>query len=193
LFLAFPYSYNKFKTLIIDNSSYGRSRFEYEGESGSIYWIYFKTTLYSLIMFIGAGFLIGMLTALLRHSEPSGSLIIFMIGIYVFYIFIAFLVGAFFEALIKNYIWSQTTLSNVEFESTLKYGKLANIYTVNFIAIVFSLGLLTPWAKVRTLRYKCENFYIDAQDVTKFSAAQSDDESALGEEGDDFLDIDIGV
>jgi len=193
LFLAFPYSYNKFKKLIVDNSKYGNSSFEYEGESGTLYWIYTKTALYSIFMFVGMGLLMGVATAILRHGEAKESLILFVSGFYIFYIFIGFLIGAFLEALMKNYVWSKTTLGDVTFESTLQYGRLSSIYTVNFIAIVFSLGLLIPWAKVRTLKYKCANFYIDAVDLDKYSSAKSRDEDAFGEEGDEFLDIDIGV
>ncbi len=62
----------------------------------------------------------------------------------------------------------------------------------NIFAIILSLGLLTPWAKVRLVRYKCENFAICATDVSNFIAVKQKDQTALGEEAEEFFDIDIG-
>jgi uncharacterized membrane protein YjgN (DUF898 family) len=46
---------------------------------------------------------------------------------------------------------------------------------------------------VRIVKYKCDNFAIYAPDIDQFIATSYVDESAIGEEAEDFFDVDIGI
>ena len=56
-----------------------------------------------------------------------------------------------------------------------------------------SLGLLYPWTKIRTLKYKLENLYTTVDDEFITEAESAMDETSIGEEVDDFFDLDIGI
>jgi uncharacterized membrane protein YjgN (DUF898 family) len=204
-FLAYPYSLNKFKELIINNSSYGNSYFSYDGKTKDMYINFLKIVgIYILVIFAlgilvatAQKFLIPHLTINLpKPSTDVGMMIgLFIVEIVVFiiYIFLAFGSKALYDAIIQNYTWNHTQLKIYPFNSRLSSLKLVYIYTTNILAILFSFGLLYPWTKIRTLRYKLENLYIAIDDNFITKASSITDESSIGEEADDFFDLDIGI
>ena len=61
-------------------------------------------------------------------------------------------------------------------------------------AIVFTLGLFYPWAKVRQVRYQLENTAIDSDgNLAAFTASSGEGIDAVGEEVGDFFDVDFGI
>ncbi len=201
--LAFPYSLNSFKKLIISNSQYGSSNFSYSGKNGEMYKEFLKITGayigYVAIPFFLIGFfgsIIGKRVAPLESIDPSLlsiSMVAFTLMIYAGYIFVTFMSKGIYDAYIANYSFSQTSLKDTIFKSTLSASKLGWIYLSNMFLIIFSLGLLVPFAKVRVVKYKCDNFAIYSPDIDKFIANSYVDESAVGEEVEDFFDVDIGI
>ena len=200
--LAFPYSLNAFKYLLINNSQYGSSSFTYEGKSGEMYKQFLKIFAGYLKHVIIPFFLIGFFASIVARrvsfeSINSEILPILMIGmtimIYVGYIFAAFMTKGIYDSYVANYSFSQTSLKQSLFQSRLSPAKLGWIYTSNIFLIIFSLGLLSPWAKIRLINYKYDNFAIYAPDIDQFIAESSIDESAIGEEAEDFFDVDIGI
>ena len=68
------------------------------------------------------------------------------------------------------------------------------IYFSNGVAIVFSLGLLVPWAMVRLARYRAKHFVLLASgDLDAFVAEREREEGAAGSELLDALDLDMDV
>ncbi len=201
--LAFPYSLNAFKKLLIDNSQYGSSNFSYAGKSGEMYKEFMKIIGgyigYVIIPFFLAGFFASILArrvAPLESIDPALLpilMVAFSVVIYSGYIFAAFMTKGIYDAYIANYSFSQTSLKQSLFKSTLSPSKLGWIYLSNIFLIIFSLGLLAPFAKVRIVKYKCDNFAIYAPDIDQFIEASYVDESAIGEEAEDFFDVDIGI
>ena len=79
-------------------------------------------------------------------------------------------------------------------ESSLETGPLAWIYLSNLVLIVLTIGLYTPWATVRPMRYQLANLRVVARgDLDQFAAAASDGTDAIGEEIGDFFDVDFGL
>ena len=71
------------------------------------------------------------------------------------------------------------------------YGNRTALYTA---LILLSVGLLIPWATVRTRRYKLENLSMDVQgDLAAIAAVQSEEVSALGDEIGEVFDYDFGL
>ena len=154
---------------------------------------------YVIIPFFLIGFfasIVGARVPSLAEIDPS-LLPALMIGItfvvYIGYIFAALMTKGIYDAYIVNYSFSQTSLKDTIFKSTLSPAKLGWIYTSNILLIILSLGMLAPWAKVRVIKYKCDNFAIYSPDLDNFIASSSIDESAIGEEAEDFFDVDIGI
>jgi uncharacterized membrane protein YjgN (DUF898 family) len=204
--LAYPYSLSKFKELFINNSNFGSSQFLYSGTTKDMYMQFLKVIggyIIAIIPFSVMGYL-----AMTMFIQPQLSMesmgkdpklmSMIVVGItiasYALSIFFAFIVKGLYDAFISNYVWSKTEIEDVRFKCSYSPIKLAWIYLSNIFAIIFSAGLLTPWAKVRVTNYKCQNFAIDAQNMSSFVAAyEGDDQSAIGEESDDFFDMDIGI
>lgn len=192
--LAFPFTHNKFKELVINNSYFGTSKFDYEGSSKRFFIIYIKIFLWyltAMVLMVGAGALIGYLVEKFADNELSMGIAI--IVIYLLYIFLFFFIKAVYDKGITNYIWDVTTLSSTKFSSRLRVRDLTAIYIVNTFAIILSLGLLTPWAKIRLLKYKTSQFFVDTDELDSFIASESVEESAIGDASEDFFDFDIGI
>ena len=84
--------------------------------------------------------------------------------------------------------------TSVSFQSTLSAVRMIWIYLSNAIAIVFSLGLLIPWASVRTVRYRLSNLVVySSGDLDTFVASEQEKVEAVGEEVAEFLDFDLGI
>jgi len=82
----------------------------------------------------------------------------------------------------------------VQFESTLRARDLAGLYVVNIVAIIATLGLATPWAVVRTLRYRAgKTILLVAGGLDSFVAGQARQVAATGEAVGEMFDFDIGL
>jgi uncharacterized membrane protein YjgN (DUF898 family) len=95
----------------------------------------------------------------------------------------------------RNYIFDNITLDGkISFASTLRVLPLGMMMTSNFLAIIFTLGLALPWAKVRLTRIMLENTLIDAgSEFDTYVTQKLEEESALGEQIGDAFDIDVGL
>jgi len=109
---------------------------------------------------------------------------------YAFYLWLF----AYIRARVLNATWNHATLGTMTFESTLRARELFRLYVVNIFAIVVTLGLATPWAVVRTLRYRAQHFTAIAPDgLEGFAAAHAREVGAAGEEVGEMLDIDFSL
>jgi uncharacterized membrane protein YjgN (DUF898 family) len=193
LYLAYPYSLNKYKELIINDSSYGKSYFSYDGKTKDMYINFLKIIGIYFLAFVSIVILFGLFNASLTLNPEDISTftkmmsMIFLLLTNFVYIFILFGIKAFYDAIIQNYTWGHTKLSNLPFKSELNSYKLTVIYVTNILAIILSVGLLYPWTKIRTLKYKLENLYTTVEDEFITEAESVVDESSIGEEADDFL------
>ena len=64
------------------------------------------------------------------------------------------------EARKQNYMWMHTTFQGVRFRPSLDGPSLLVLTFLNVVLTVFTLGLLTPWIKVRAMHYYAENIMI---------------------------------
>ncbi len=203
LIIGVPLIYRKFKEIIINNSSYGNEMFKFYGTKRAAVGTFLKMAFTTAL----AAFLLALLVVIpkkffgidivdAKHIDlnrlNSTTLIGAGIGILVYLASIGLYKGI-SDGFLSNYIRNNTKLGDGEFKTSIYPVKLGIISMVNIIAIVFSFGLLYPWAKMRYLKYKIENTQFACRDYNKFKAAKSKDVSAIGEEATDFFDIDLGV
>lgn len=108
------------------------------------------------------------------------------------YLIIVFGLVAYFKARIGNLIWNNTTLEDLSFKSSLRVRDFWWIYMTNMIAIILTFGLATPWAQVRTARYRASKLQIVGDvDFDQFVGDKKDAVRATGEEIADFFDVDF--
>jgi uncharacterized membrane protein YjgN (DUF898 family) len=109
---------------------------------------------------------------------------------------LAFLfVGAYAQVRMRNYIYAQSSLdSNIHFKSALSAKKLVWVMFTNLLLVVFTLGLGTPWAKVRMARYIAANTYVETEvDISHYITEKQNVQTTLGDQIGDAFDVDLGV
>jgi uncharacterized membrane protein YjgN (DUF898 family) len=123
-----------------------------------------------------------------RHDSPIAMAL--NLGYYVMYLALF----AYIRARVLNATWNAVRLGDFTFRSTLGARALFKLYLGNIAAIVATLGLATPWAVVRTFRYRAEHLALaGAGDLEAFVAAQSGEVGAGGEEVGEMLDMDFSL
>jgi uncharacterized membrane protein YjgN (DUF898 family) len=93
-----------------------------------------------------------------------------------------------------NEVISHTGIGPYQLRGQLDPSHLVGIYVGNVFMIIFTLGIYTPWAQLRTTRYLCESLAVLAEDdLGGFAAGPAEPAgSAAGEELSSFLDLDFG-
>ncbi len=178
---------------VIRNFCYGTAQFEVPDLKKSFFQIYGHAIGLGILLGLfasGLVFLLGRIDVEPDSVQAQALEWIFLVLVYVAYLFIF----AYVRAGIQNASWNQATLGSIRFVSTLKVLPLFTIYLVNIVAIVLTLGLATPWAVIRTLRYRAENLtLLSAGELEGFVAAESTHVSAAGEEVGEMLDFDFSL
>lgn len=101
---------------------------------------------------------------------------------------------AYLKTSITNFIWSNITIANHRFYSSLETSQMIWLYGSNAVAILLSLGLLIPWATIRTVRYRLDHLkLLGAVDLNEFVSSQQGEVAAAGEEASEFFDVDVGI
>ncbi|MDV2470504.1 YjgN family protein [Acinetobacter chinensis] len=90
--------------------------------------------------------------------------------------------------------WKNVTLGNSKFDTSCNQWRYAWIEGTNILARIVSVGFLSPWAAVRSYRYKVDNLTLNMVDDPDqlYNIAQQD-HSALAEEISDIFDLDISL
>lgn len=115
--------------------------------------------------------------------------------LYLGFIVISLVVFSYSYSKQRKYIFENTKLdSKIAFSSSLETKPLAWVSISNFLAVIFSLGLALPWAKVRAARLILENSQVDSDlGFDEYVTQQQDQQSALGEQLGDAFDVDLGI
>lgn len=199
--LIFPYTYVKFKKLILNNAHYGDGDFEFHGKTGDAYAIYIQIFVWSTLFIVAVVAIFGGLSAMLGGFFAEAALtgtnheiISILVGAGVFFIYIPFIFWnkGFTDGYFSNFVRENTTLNGSSLKGEMKPFKLGVIVASNALAIFFSLGLLYPWARIRYLKYKAEHTAFACDDYDQFSSHGYVTGSTVGEEMVDFFDLDIG-
>ena len=189
--IGYPYFRSQMIRFTARHHSYGTTPFELDNITGALYGIFFRALGLLILGFAALGVVAGLLGGFsnVRNGFSAG-IAVFVIAAYVTY----FLVYAYAHARTTNVTWNSLAIGPLSFESTLGARELAGIYIVNIVAIVFTLGLATPWAVVRTMRYRAEHLTVlAAGGLADFVGAESANVSATGQEVGEMFDFDFGL
>jgi len=168
---AYPWYLAMKRRLFVENSSYGIQHFAFSATTGDYYRAAMKLSLAFL------GFL-------------AGSIVTLGIGLLPFYL----LLRAYVEVVFARLAWRNTTLADIRFDCGWTTGGLFKLYFVNALGVLLSLGLLVPWAAIRTARYKLERMTLQSpQGPASFLAAAGQEVGAVGDEAGELLGFDFGL
>ena len=193
--LLIPYVLYRQKKFLVENSSYGTTPFRFNATPREFYRIYatlaFKWVPLTLVFIV---FAIGLSMVIAMSISIPRQMVLFSLGVCFFLPF--FLMFVCFKTAIANLVWNSTELGGLWFESSMGMLDMCWLYFSGGIAVIFSMGLLFPWASVRVMRYRCERLLVHSQgEIDQFVAdAAPASVGAVGEEiGDLFgLDVDFG-
>ncbi len=198
LFIFFPAWQFYKKKYFFNNLAYGLTRSSFSGRKGPFYKAYFFTSLAGIAVF---AFFSWAGSYWLEQISASAGVSAGTLNMFYTFFFTSFLAAVIFYtlqaaiySLTMNHCWSETRLGGLTFRSTFTVRRLVYIRITNVLAVIFSLGLLVPWAKIRRLRYILENLSIvSAQALDTFHGSPGSDLSALGDAATDFIGIEIGL
>lgn len=201
LFILLPIATKKQQEYIVRNSLYGKTHFKMTLPTGKLYVI----TFISIAITVVIGFLTYMLTS---QADMSGFLqaanaedntdaeslrIISAIyaGLLAFYVGMIVAYFYYFVA-ITNLVYNHLQIAGNQFKSTMTTGSYIGLVLVNIILLIVTLGLATPWIKVRNARYKAKKLVLMSDGKTdEFVQAEASNVSALGNQIGDVFELGI--
>jgi len=199
--VVIPVLYRRYKSLVINNTSYANAFFRFTATKKDAVAVFVKMS----FLTFGISLLLGVLTALtigmgssligLLHIPTNNIYYHYLLtgfGMLMYLIFVGMYKGV-SDGYLSNFVRNNTVIKDAKFKGEISPFKLGLISATNAIALVFSLGLLFPWTKLRYLRHKIENTHFACSDYDQFVSAGYEKTNPLGEEALDFFDIDIGV
>lgn len=194
--LLTPYMIFRQKQFQVENSSYGKTPFKFLATGRDYYMLCLRGL--GIAVLVGVcGFalsaIIGPLFAGMVHSAGAVASL-FAFGLPLFFLLAYLFVALYFYVRITNLTWSSIRLGRHYFVSELKIMEMLWIFLSNGVAIIASVGLLTPWATVRLTRYRLEHLTVIVDgSLEEFEASSRRDVSAAGEEIGDIFGMEIGL
>lgn len=177
-----PYALFRQKKFVVENSTYGTTAFAFHATAGDYYRIVLKFLIplfAAIVIVVGGSFFLPFV------GGPFGMLVMVSMYLYAF---------AYFTVRSSNLLYNSGALQKHRFKATMTIKAFALILVTNTVAIVCTLGLFHPFAKVRAYRYKIEHLaLLPSGDLAQFVADEMKETSALGDEISDFMDFDFGL
>lgn len=171
------------------HAKYGQSEFEFTATNKSYYIMYLKMYGMMIVIF---GLMGGMVAAIISLAESTGEPVLW--SVIIILVFPTYLwLFAYMEAKRTNLVFSNLHINGNQLKSELKTGYLLWLYISNTLAMMLTVGLLMPWAKIRTARYRASVTSLNVSgDLSLFVADQEQKQSAYGEEMGEMFDMDLG-
>lgn len=199
--LMYPFVHQRIKRFQHSESRYGTTHFTFDASVGSFYKVY---GVLLMLLVLGSAVAFGVVAGLAGGvgalaggtadiATRAGQVFIVFAGFVGWYAFTLCVVWA-FMAVLQNLIWNHTQLGPHRFRSTMTWPRLAGLYLTNTLGIIFTLGLFTPFAKVRTLKYRLESTtLIVAGSLDDVVAGKGGDVNAVGESVGDLAGFDLAL
>ena len=169
--LMFPYYAWRKRQFFLEHSAYGTTPFSFDARPVAFYVAYFKAMLLFLLFLAGSMMTIG-------------------IGALPLYILFA----SYRDAAVARLSWSHTRVGNLRFDCQWKTWDLFKLHFLNSLAIILTLGLMAPWAAIRTARYQLQGLSLGpAGNIEGFVAAAQEQVAATGDEAGELLGFDLGL
>jgi uncharacterized membrane protein YjgN (DUF898 family) len=189
LALLFPWLYFRFKRYQHSHSGYGNAMGRFHGRARGFYWIYLQAVLLIVLVTAGLGGLFAILTG---GGGGTGWFVTVGIAAALAFYALLFFMVAFIQARLQNYVWNNSLLGLLGFDSSIWARRLTFISVTNLVLIVCTLGFYTPFAAVRMYRYRVESVAVlSTGDLDGFVARQGAEVGSAGEGvADSFRELD---
>jgi len=205
--LLYPLADRAAKRYLGNRFSYGGRPFNLDIGIGRFYWIYFL----GFLLFVFVSAIVGVIFAgsfagvseLMSNVELGENgevdpdqmavLIAALLPIYAASFLILIIVPTFIATLVTNAVYNKLVLDDHRFSSTMSGLWMVWIVFSNTIAVILTLGLAYPWARIRQTKYRADHTALLAgSDLDKYTSDVSED-SAIGEEIAEAFDFEVGI
>lgn len=198
--IAYPaYVYHRSK-FVVAQTGYGTTPFSFNATMGNFY----VTYLLAILIVLGGMVLVAVIGATLSvlpkiagaaAAEPNPAFpVLYGFALMLVMALIFLTARAYIETATANLVWNNAASGSNRFASALDTKAMLWLYLSNAAAILFSLGLLIPWAQIRMTRYRLSRLtLLAAGDLDSFVAKEQEAVAAAGEEIADFFDFDVGL
>lgn len=179
LLLAAPLSLFKSQSFFVNNSFFGTTPFRLKARA-AYYYVLFIRAIAVAVGFFVLGAVLGKLV------HPALVLVLGAAGYLALY--------GYFVAGLTNLVMNTTVLGLHGFESRLGKRRMVWIFMTNSLLVVLTLGLYSPWAKVRLAAYQasCTSMNIHG-DLDGFIAGETERTSAMGLEIGEAFDVGVSI
>jgi uncharacterized membrane protein YjgN (DUF898 family) len=199
--LIYPYIQLRQHQYLLNNAAYGTSRNTFNGKSDFYYGIYIRIVLMSIALYAVFAVIVVFIVTSSRGinigsfgSNPY-AVFFFLVPIYA----VLLLMGALFQQYayvnIHNYMFRESGIpGKVRFVSHLDTWTMVKLQIVNLLAIIFSLGLMSPWAKIRKTQYILNNMsLVSSGGLEDVMADVAESQNAIGDAVTDYFNVDFGL
>ena len=202
LVALYPYLHGSFRLLLLNHSRFGSAPIACTTRIKTFYAIHFRGLIVGAGLALGAGVvsavLFGSVFSVWMTELTARSKWLMVVLTVVMALPVAFamlLWHAFTQTRFINATFNLTTVStNVRVFSQIRTMPMAKLYMVNTLGIIFSLGLLIPWAMVRTARLRVETTALaiggDLDDIIADAVAPA---SAAADAASEFFSFDVAL
>ena len=149
---------------------------------------------------LGAGFMGGLGALASGDGFPQGDELgaAMMVGAMTFmgvFYFLLFGVGVYVKTALDNLAWNLMTLDGShQFQSTASPVKASGIFLSNLLLIVLTVGLFTPFARIRMMRYRLKHTAFKPAGTTHaIVQAQQHTQKAYGDSVGDALGMEVAL
>ena len=191
--LLLPFTWQRQAAYTIGNHAYGTTPLEFNADVGRYYGLLGKLMLTGFLVMLALLAVVAAGANGANEGEPGVLFSVIPMVLMVFMVAFYVVLYALVQANLGNLKFNHTHLGDIRFTSVLTLRGMAALYVVNTLAIVFTLGLMIPWAKVRTAAYRARCLTLTAPSLDGFVAAETEAVSALGEQVGEIFDMDIGA
>ncbi len=150
-----PFAYAALRRFLVTHTRFGGCRGEMRGLGRAAFGIVAVAVLALLALMVGID--VGW-RVLLNVFHVDRALLPAYAVVFTNLAYVA--VYAHVQARLANLMWNNTRVGPMVLSATLDPLAMRRLYLTNAVAVVASLGLLTPWAVIRTLRYRIANLHV---------------------------------
>ena len=202
--LAMPFAWFKAASFGVNNHRLGKTQFQLGARPVDFYVIAMYLLLAGAAL-IGLFSVLGVVSAFsalggmegMENMDPDDPMPTEMFAILVpMYLVMGFAYIALinlFTGLRFKAVYNNLALEQNKIFSTMSIPGFLGVAVTNTLAMLFTLGLFYPWAKVRITRYMLNSLALEAVDIDNFVASAEQERNALGEELGEVFDLGIGV
>lgn len=177
--ILFPRFIRELRVFILDHSRFGTTPFKCDVSVGALYRI-FLVPMLLVFGVIGIGAALGGMPMLAALFVVLGAMNL--------------LLPSYLTARTANAVWSGTYLGPHHFSCELPVARYVGLILVNWLAIIVTLGLFIPWARIRVARFRADYLTLAVSgSLDDFFAQESKRVSAMGDETAEMFDLDVAL